>query len=134
MVETWIQWRPIEGLARKYDIEEVVHNNTGFNVVLCDISKRNSKLEIHFEDWVEAYRCADETLRCRVIVDLDKQYGTKFYGDWTFFIVTNSLYIKWFSEQSCTISDGIELVHYSILAANTVLDIAAISKPRVRKI
>ena len=134
MVEKWERWVPIDGLVRKYDLDEVIDNKDGFTITLFDASDITQKLRIHFEDFVEAYHVANETLRYRVVVDLYEQYGRKFYGDWTFFTVTNSSYIKWLSEQSCTISDGMELIHYSILASNYVLDIAAISKPTVYKI
>lgn len=131
MIELWTQWRPIEGLATKYDIEEILSTKRGFTVLLSDMKNHDCTVEIYCKDWAEAYRCADETLRCRVIADLDARYGTTLY-DWTLFTVEHSSYIQWLSEQSCTISDGMMLTHYSILAANMVLDIAAIAKPMVR--
>ncbi len=134
MTETWTQWKPINGLYRKYDIDEIVDNKTGFMVILSELETQSKKIKIHFKESVESYCCADETLRCAIIADLHTRYGTAFYGDWTFFTVTDSHYIRWLSEQSCTISDGMALVHFSILAANTILDIAAISTPTVEHI
>lgn len=131
MEEQWERWKPIDGLARKYDIADIIDDVDGFVVTLFDISDKHQRLILQFQHSVEAYHVANETLRHRVIVDLDTRYGTEFYGNWTFFIVTHSSYIRWLSKQSCTISDGMELVHYSILAANAVLDIAAISQPIV---
>jgi hypothetical protein len=48
-----------------------------------------------------------------------------------FFKVNNSAFLKWISEQSCTISDDRSLIHFSILAENIVLDIANPSGPKV---
>jgi hypothetical protein len=131
MSEEWIRWIPISGLAPKYSIESVSDSFDGFKVVLFEEFDKKERVIIKFEETVSAYRSTDESYRSKLIVDLDKKYGRDFYGDWTFFKVNNSLYLQWLSEQSCTISDHINLLHYVILGGDFVVDFISGLEPNV---
>lgn len=130
MVEEWTKWEPITGLSAKYYIDSISYNNEGFKVLLSEAHNPKKQVVIFFENGVEVYRSADETYRYRLFLDLSEKYGD-LHGKWTFFKVTNSLFLKWISEQSCTISDDRELIHYSLITGNDVLDIADPLEPKV---
>lgn len=134
MTEQWSRWEPIEGLSSKYSIESISNTIDGFELLLADSDDEKKMIRIIFENSVYAYKSTNETFRCKLIYDLDEQYGTNFYGNWTFFKVNNSSYIKSMSEESCGISDSQPLIHFSILASDSVVDIIAVYEPIVQLI
>src|SRR3989304_7328130 len=110
MQEEWTRWEPIEGLGKSYEIDSVSNDNkNGFVVLLSEYNDEKKRLRVAFENSVCSYRSTDETLRCKKIEQLNDKYGTYFYSKWAFFKVTNSEYLQWLSEQSCTISDDYSL-------------------------
>ncbi len=131
MQEQWVQWKPVNNLSTKYNIDAISDSLDNFKVELTDYNNGKNKVIVTFENSVDAYRTTDETFRLNCINTLDKQYGPDFYGKWTFFKVTNSKYIQWLSEESCTISDSLPLVHFSFIAANCILDVVTTYEPKV---
>ena len=129
--EEYIQWKPASGLTEKYNIESIVTENMGLKTVLFDDRGDERDVQILFKDSVRTYMCADETYRYSLICYLGKKYGIPFYGDWTFFKVTKSDYLDWLLRQSGDIGNKDQLVHYSILAANVILDVIATQEPIV---
>lgn len=131
MNEQWVKWEPINGLSAKYYIDSVSDSLKGFQIVLSDSHDEKQKILITFKNSVDAYRNTDETYRTNTISTLDEEYGTNFYGDWTFFKVMDSSYLKWLSEESCTISDSRNLKHFSFVAVNSILDVVTNYEPLV---
>lgn len=131
MEEQWIQWNPIEKLASKYYIDFVIDKIETFKVNLIDTKSEREKIEIAFLEGVEAYTRVEESFRVKIIHELDKKYGTDFYGDWTFFKVHNSEYIKWLSEQSYKWSDTHKFMHFCLITADAIMDIIATYEPEV---
>ena len=134
MTEKWSRWEPITNLARKYYIDSVSEDRTGFKIVLSSSENENQKIKIVFKNSVEAYKKTDETLRHRIVCELSDNYGDEFYVNWTFFKVTNSNYLAWLSEQSYTISDTRHLTHFTILAVDSILDIVNVEEPQIEHI
>jgi len=66
-----------------------------------------------------------------MIFDLKNTYGGDFYGNWTFFKVENSSYLKWLSEQSCTVTDHLNLQHICCITEDSILDIATSYEPEI---
>lgn len=132
--EIWERWEPIVGLGEKYYVESIQDDMDIFRARLYDKYFSTKRVDIIFHDQVDAYRKTDETLRSQVVLDLDKCYGHEFYATWTLFKVTNSRYIKWLSEESCTISDHMPLVHFVILAADSLVDIVTTYEPKVEHV
>lgn len=130
MTETWMHWDPIPGLAKKYDIDAILDTFDDLTIILSEYNSEN-KVRIVIDGTSRAYRQSDETYRCNLISQLDKKYGGDFYGNRTFFRVTDSEYLQWLSEQSSIISDHYGVQHYSILGINWVLDIAIPFEPKV---
>ncbi len=134
MLEQWEKWEPVQGLAAKYYVDSIVDAIDGFKVWLSDYNNENNKVLITFEGSVDSYRSVDESFRLNTINILDERYGSKFYGDWTFFKVTNSSYVQWLSEESYGISDSLSFIHFSIVAADSIVDIIDTCEPKVQLI
>ena len=134
MTEQWARWEPISGLAEKYDIVTVSEEIEGFRVVLFDEQDSTKKAIISFEQAVSAYRSTDESFRYKLIRDLDERYGSDFYGKWTFFKLTNSLYLEWLLDQSEGVFDPKSYIHFSIITSDSILDIVASYEPKVELI
>lgn len=129
--EEWIRWMPIEGLARKYYVEEISDAMNGYSIVLCDSTNEGKKIKIFFEYSVRAFRSTDESLRQETIYFLDNKYGTEFYAGYTFFKVINSEYIKWLESQSYGFCDSETCIHFSLIAADSIVDIIATYEPKI---
>jgi len=61
MNKIWTQWKPIENLAPKYDVDSVVDTINSFNIVLSEMDNAKNRLEVHFDSGVNAYRLTDES-------------------------------------------------------------------------
>lgn len=131
MEEQWLRWNPIIGLEKKYDIDSMIYDVKRFIILFSQYYDEGKKVKLIFENSIDAYRWSNETLRYKLILDLDKKYGADFYGDATFFKVDNSSYIQWISQQSCTISDSIKYIHFAFITANSILDIVTTYEPKV---
>lgn len=131
MTEEWIRWEPIDGLGYKYFIDAIFDNEDGLNIIL---EYKQKKVRVCFKNGASSYIRTDETLRYDLICDLSRKYGGIFYGDWTFFKVKNSSYLTWLETQSCTISQGYQLQHFSFIADDSILDVATSGDPLVEHI
>lgn len=133
MQEQWTRWEPIEGLSKKYFIDSITDNiDEGFKVVFSDSNDDEKKtIQMIFKDNVASYRNINESYVYKTIIMLKKTYGRDFYGDWTFFKVTNSNYLKMLSEESYTLSDGSNFIHFSFMLGDNMLDIIASYEPEV---
>lgn len=131
MNEEWIQWLPVDGLAKKYFADEILDGMDGFKIMLTDPAEEDKKVNIIFEDSVRAYRSTDESLRQETIRFIDNKYGTRFYAECTFFKVRNSEYIKWIEKQSYGVFDTEKLTHFSIIAMDSIIDVIATYEPRI---
>lgn len=129
-MEKWIKWEPAKNLSGKYEIIKIVHTPNIFYITLFDIDN-NKKIKIVFRHSIDTYRITYETFRCNTISYLHEQYGPDFYSRWTFFKITNSKYLKWLSEESCTISDSMPFTHFCILTSETLVDIVTGYEPKV---
>lgn len=131
MTEQWIKWVPLPDLAKKYYIDALSDTEEGFTILLSESDNKQKRIKIIFKNSVSAYRITDETFRHRLICNLSDQYGSEFYGEWTFFKVLNSHYLQWLSEQSAGIADSLRFTHFSIIAADSILDIATTYEPKI---
>jgi hypothetical protein len=134
MNEQWVKWEPIKGLSAKYYVESISDGIEEFKIVLVEAYNKKNKVQITIPDSIYAYRSTYESFRLDTLYSIDKQYETKFYSEWTFFKVTNSSYLKWLSEQSYEITDNLHLIHFSILALDSVVDFVDVCDPKVELI
>ena len=134
MEEQWIQWKPLEQLSTKYYIDSVIDKVDSFKINLIDAKSEKEKIEILFSEGVEAYTRVEESFRVKIIHELGKKYGAEFYGDWTFFKVHHSEYIKWLSDQSYQWSDTHNFIHFCLITADAIMDIITTYEPTVNSV
>lgn len=129
--EQWVQWQPASNLGHKYYIDSIIDSREGFRIILSEAENESNKIYVTFKNSVDAYRSTDESYRLKIMDDLGKKYGKDFYTGWTFFKVTNSEYINWLSAQSCGWSDELSFVHYSFVAADSIVDVVTNYEPDI---
>ena len=133
MQEQWTRWEPIQGLARKYYIDSITDNiDEGFRVVLSESGNAKKTVHVVFRDSVDCYTSTNESYINHLIFSLYERYGDDFYGDWTFFKVLNSDYLKRLSVLSSTISDDAGFTHFVLLASDSMLDIITNYEPEIK--
>lgn len=132
MQEKWTKWEPISNLAKKYYVKFISEDTKDkYKILLSDTENNKNKILISWPLGVDAHRSTDESYTLATINFLDKQYGTEFYGDWTFFKIENSSYLRWLSEQSYGISEEYNLTHFCILAADSMIDVINNYEPTI---
>jgi hypothetical protein len=131
MEDIWERWEPVSEVSQKYYVDTIIDNIEGLKIVLSDSINEESKIVIFFNNSVHAYRSTDESYRQKMLNDIDKKYGTKFYSEWTLFKVTNSEYLKWISNQSFGIAKSENLTHFIIVAIDSIIDIIAAYEPKI---
>ena len=131
MSEMWIKWKPIEGLAPKYDVDLAVDTMDSFKIVLSEMDSPQKRLEVYFDSGVDVYRLTDESYWRNSLHEIDEKYGEDFYGKWTFFKVKNSSYLSWLSEESFEISASRDFTHFAFLAVNSVLEVITNYEPKI---
>lgn len=129
--EKWTHWEPIEALTKRYEIVSVIDDGTDFSILLVENKNESKKIRLLFESLVETYRCAPESYRYKLIIELSEKYGGDFYRDKTFFKVENSSYVKWILEESCGISENRSLIHFAFITDNVILDLLAYKDPKI---
>lgn len=133
MQEQWTRWEPIKGLAGKYYIDFITDSlDEGFKVILTERDNEKKTVHVIFKDSVDCYTSTNESYINHLIFNLDKDYGPSFYGDWTFFKITNSDYLKRLSVISSTISDDANFTHFVLLASDSMLDIITNYEPEIK--
>ena len=129
MEEKWIKWEPIPNLAEKYYIESITDNTDGLNILMYN--NLHEKVLVSFPATLRSYRNTCESFLVRTIEDLEENYGSEFYGKWTFFRVTNSQYLKSLNGESYGISESYDFKHFCLLTMDAMIDIATGSEPTV---
>lgn len=122
-MEKWTRWEPINGLSGQYSLDYFAWSEKGFVVELIS-GKKEERIQILFDEYIDAFRYTNESFYLKLPGD--------FYGEWNFFKATNSEYLKWLSEKSCTLSDRMHFIHFCILGGDEVIDIVANYEPKVR--
>lgn len=87
-------------------------------------SADTSKFKIVF-DWVHSFRLTDEGDLLKM---QEEQTGEMLIG---FYIVDNSIYLKWFTEQSVGIHDSESIIHYLIVTSDGVIDVLSSVSPLI---
>lgn len=122
-MEEWTRWQPIEGLSGQYSLDDFAWSEKGFIVELLS-DKKKERIQILFDEYIDAFRYTNESFYLKLPSD--------FYGDWNFFKATNSEYLKWLSDKSCTLSDQMHFIHFCIIGGDEVIDIVTNYEPKVR--
>lgn len=131
MIEQWTRWEPLQGLARKYYANFTAETPNKLEMILTASHDVGAPVRVLFEGGIDAYRGTNESFRLLTMSDLSERYGSAFYGDWTFFKVENSLFIKWLLEQSDGLDNREKLLHFSFVAGNSIEDVIATYEPKI---
>lgn len=134
MTEQWTRWEPLQDLGKKYDLDYIIDSyKGGLKFVFSAHQETEKKVEVHFEEGVDAYRIADEEFQHDILVKLREAYNKEFYEGWTFFRVTNSRYLHWLEEEEGPGSFGPDwFKHFCFITSNRVIDVAVNYEPNVR--
>jgi hypothetical protein len=131
MNEQWIKWEPNKKLAKKYEIDSILDNFNGFKIILSDVDDEKKKVQVVFKNSVDSYNYSEEGFRLKTVWRLGDKYGKNFYGDWTFFKITNSKYLSWLYEESVGMYESLTFIHFSFITPNAILDVVATYEPIV---
>lgn len=127
-MEYWEKWIPIRGLPSTLYNDSLIDNSDGITLEFSDENEQN-KIIVKFDGCVLSYRNTDEGSLGKIFKFLDKQYGTDFYANWTFFKVKNSEYINWFHEVSLGMYKSEPIEHYVFLTPDDVIEILSTDSP-----
>ncbi len=86
---------------------------------------------ITFNGSADSYKYTNESFCFKIFGDLSDKYGDDFYSNWSFFKITDSDYLKWLSDKSCTVSDTLSFQHYCIIGGDEVVDVLSQKEPEV---
>ncbi len=129
MTETWSKWECQITVFRKCYVDSIADTIDGLVIILSDSVHEEQKLRIVFRESVHAYRSTNESYRQKKLYELKSKYGSEFYSEWSTFKVIESEYLKWLSEQSYKISEMESLIHFSIIAVDSIVDVLASYEP-----
>ncbi|EIT87460.1 hypothetical protein A374_00130 [Fictibacillus macauensis ZFHKF-1] len=129
-MELWERWIPIKGLTSRLYNDSFIDNKEGIILEFSD-EEDKKKIVFTFEEGVLSYRNTDEGSLLKKLNELEQQYDTEFYSEWTLFKIKNSEYLKWFLEESSGIYEPDQIEHYVFLTPNDVIEILATCTPGI---
>lgn len=121
--EKWLVWKPMEGIPKTLHLLDLKYTYSGLTVNLYE-EDGSPTLTIHFDGDL-AHRLADEGDLLKTVSEAERTNEDR----WTLYTVENSLYLKWFHEQSLNIRKKDNLVHYLIATPNEIIDVIDLSSP-----
>ncbi len=135
MIEKLHEWEPIDGLSEKYVTESISRDfENGLVIMLSDKNNSTKCVKITFKYSPEVFKVAKvECLHAYI-----KNYNEKYQNicnKWTFFVITESLYLKWLSDESHRLSDHLgPFYHFCFITDNSIIDIIDDQQPHVELI
>ncbi len=129
-MEEWTRWEPIQGLEGKYYLKSFAWKETGFIVELIS-EEKGKKIEILFDDYIDTFRYTNESFYLKILDNASSKDDIDFYKNFSLFKVTNSEYLAWISEKSCTLSNNMNFIHFCILGGDEFIDIVTNYEPKV---
>ena len=124
--ERWTKWQLTKNLP-PYGlyVNSIVNSPYEFKILLAN-ENDEEVVKILLDHSPYSYRTADETYRLNAISN------SKFaLSGWRLFKIENSNYISWLLKESCTISKSQFLMHFSIIATDSIVDIVDTHEPKV---
>jgi hypothetical protein len=127
MKEKLIKWSPVEGIPKVLYVEGLHDDYEGFRILLKGEGSKSRMLRITFDPAL-AYRNVDDGDRLK---SLSEWAGDE---DWSLFTIENSAFIDWFIDENHPKYDRYDrenIVHYSIMTPNDIVDVISEFKPKV---
>ncbi|SCJ29177.1 Uncharacterised protein [uncultured Clostridium sp.] len=123
----WERGEPFKG---KYDIDEVLENNTGLTIVMFD-PKSNDIIRLVYDAMVFAYKSIDESIAINTLESFSQRYDLNFLMNNTFFEVRDSGFSLEIENDSCGSVHAKDLFHMKILGRNAFMDIISFGEPKL---
>ena len=130
MSEQWIKWEPIEGLSANNSIYAVIDNPDQFKIILSNHDHETKQTLITFDKSVDSYWFTKEILRINTVYHVRDHYGKDFLN-WTFFKITNSNYLKLFSNKLEGSNNFFPYMHFSFFTDDECLCVIATYEPKI---
>ena len=128
MAENWIPWKPNGTvLAEQYYASKLCSDIEGLSLFLEDQNSTN-KIRVLFKGTIASYRETYEGFRLEKIQSL---YDQDYDGNWTFFTIQNSSYIKWLAETSLEIITEDRYTHFCFLTEESIIDVISKFEPTI---
>ena len=130
--EIWTKWEPVEGLAKIHTIRTIIDKIDVLILNFFESYDEDKRFQLIFDASVIGYRCVDEGIRLMINENSIQHEGKDIYGQWTFFKVENSSYIRWLKAQSGLDVDFSGIVHFAMITDNYIVDVASANEPIVQ--
>ncbi|RJP74811.1 MAG: hypothetical protein C4522_22120 [Desulfobacteraceae bacterium] len=118
------KWTPVDSIPKRMFCEAIHDDYEGFRILLKGEDPTSPMLRLKF-DSVLLYRNIDEGAMLKTLDSIKDREIFPLY------IVHNSKWIEWFHEESHNMFIGNEIVHYSIMTPDDVIDILSENPPNV---
>jgi len=130
-LENWIPWNPLKKECGEYYINDYNNSFGGLKIILCKAgTEQKTQVHVSWDGMVEAIRIMNESYRSRFWSYLDENQKN-LHRSWPLFIIHDSEFLNFLSNESCKISDRLKFKHYCIMDMECVLDVASQLQPKV---
>ena len=123
MIESYNNIHVTDWEQESVSLFELFENSKGLQVLLSQHAK-NIKIEICFPP-VYSYRCTNESYRLKTLYSIEELPSL-------ISVVENSLFLKWFHEESQDVYEGDNLKHFMIFTGEEFIDIISHVNPSIR--
>jgi len=132
MKEKLIKWEPIKNLEKIYEIKDITFIDLDMTINLFSKKDKKFKMMIYFEGIVFAYRYVQLNLYKSFEKNVTSVKNNNCINtNWPFFKVLNSSYLKWLSEESCTLSDMHGLTHFIVMDTESSVEVLYAGDPEI---
>jgi hypothetical protein len=127
----WTPWKPLREMSGEYCIISYVSSFYGLKIILSKYEpENNTEIHIRLGNAGQIFRVINETYRGRLWRYLSEtHHDVDMSGP--LFIVEDSEYLRFLSEESENITDALNYKHYYIRDSEWSFDIASQQQPRV---
>ncbi|MGE5398710.1 MAG: hypothetical protein ACM3MK_14395 [Chitinophagales bacterium] len=131
-MDSVVLWRPDDLIPEELlDLDGWKWDENGVNVCLTN---KHYRFVVHFEGQVLAFRTTLESMSLR-FRDMYGEWRKRLHLNyaWTFFILKDSEYIKWFEEQHYGLYDDVQnkLIHYVLVTEDEIIEVLNDKEPIV---
>jgi len=127
MQEKLIKWEPIKNLQQRYWVEDMILEEKNLTIELYPEQEKLHKVVLYFNGTVHAYRYTNESFCFNLYDNFFEESGQVLQEGWVFFKVKNSKYLETFLD----IKKISNLIHFSILGYDEIVDVIAAEEPVV---
>jgi hypothetical protein len=120
--EQYVKWTPVTSIPNSMYCEGIHDDYEGFRILLKGKNANDPILRIHFDSTI-AYRNIEEGKRPKTLERITEKS--------TLYIVKNSNWLKWISNESFGMYDNLDIIHFAIYSLNDWIDVLSVKHPIV---